>query len=158
MIQLTGVMRQEQRTGTRSLIRACYGTALFVRFWKLEMVRICFSIYLHLSVCAKLKEKQMNRFPKNSFIHHREIHIGYQKGITLSQHWRATSSFVAFFTAKRKQIWLCLQAWVKELTLFFSLLRTKTHEILYRGIQWGIDIKAAAFKACRGNSFGSIPG
>ncbi len=133
MIQLTGVMRQEQRTGTQSLIRACYGTALFVRFWKLEMVRICFSTYLHLSVCAKLKEKQMNRFPKNSFIHHREIHIGYQKGITLSQHWRATSSFVAFFTAKRKQIWLCLQAWVKELTLFsLSITNKNTWDFIQR--------------------------
>ena len=81
-------MRQEQRTGTQSLIRACYCPGLLIRFWKLETAWIYLSIYLHLSVCAKLKESRRIGFPKNRLIHHRECML-----VTLMQHCRLASSF-----------------------------------------------------------------
>lgn len=116
-------MRQEQGTGTQSLIRACYCPGLLIRFWKSERVWIYFSVYLHLSICAELKENQMSSFSKSMFIHHRETHITVH-------YLDATPStrFSAWFTAEHKRAWLCSQGGVKEisLTLFFQAANKNT--------------------------------
>lgn len=129
-------MRQEQRTGTQSLIRACYFPSLLIRFLKLEMVWIYLSIYFHLSLRAKLKQKQMNRFPKNRFIHHRKntLNSALPECNTLDR----PPVFPTLLTTEHKQAWLCSQGCVKGInfTLFFSALQQKHkrfHKVVYRG-------------------------